>query len=102
MAQKVERLPPPWPFFLDEDERIVQETARVYETLFGERPPVGAVAPYRYYGSDARHFQHLAGMKGLVFGVGRKYNTMPDERVEISKLHAATRRYLLTTLAICG
>jgi acetylornithine deacetylase len=41
-------------------------------------------------------------MKGLVCGVGGKYNTMPDERVEISQFHAATRLYLLTALAICG
>jgi acetylornithine deacetylase len=100
--RKAPGLPPPLPFFVDESERIVRETARAYEAILGEKPPMGAVAPYRYYGSDASHLQHLAGMKGLVCGVGGKYNTMPDERVEISQFHAATRLYLLTALSICG
>jgi acetylornithine deacetylase len=63
---------------------------------------VGAVAPYRYYGSDASHLQHLGGMTGVVCGAGGKYNTMPDERVELVQFRAATRVYALAALAVCA
>ena len=101
-SRKREGLPPPRPFQVERDEPVVLAVARAYETAIGASPPLGAVAPYRYYGSDASHLQHLAGMKGVVCGAGGKYNTMPDERVELSQLRSATRLYTLATRAICG
>ena len=41
-------------------------------------------------------------MKGVVCGAGGTYNTMPDERIELSQLFAATRIYALAALAICS
>jgi acetylornithine deacetylase len=101
-SRKREELPPPRAFQVAREEPIVQATARAYRDSVGEKPLIGAVAPYRYYGSDASHLQHLAGMKGVVCGAGGKYNTMPDERVELPQFRAATRLYALTALEICG
>ena len=41
-------------------------------------------------------------MEGIVCGPGGKYNTMPDERVELPQFRAATRMYTLTAQAICS
>ena len=101
-ARKREGLPPPRAFQVDPNEAIVQASVDAYRKVLGAEPRLGAVAPYRYYGSDASHLQHLAGMKGVVCGAGGKYNTMPDERVELEQFRAATRLYALTALAICG
>jgi acetylornithine deacetylase len=83
-------------------EPIVQAVADAYRRVLGSEPSVGAVAPYRYYGSDASHLQHLGGMTGVVCGAGGKYNTMPDERVELVQFRAATRVYALAALAVCA
>ena len=95
-------LPPPRAFQVDANAPIVTAATDAYERVHGYEPALGAVAPYRYYGSDASHLQHLAEMSGIVCGAGGKYNTMPDERVELSQLRAATRVYALTAQTICG
>jgi acetylornithine deacetylase len=41
-------------------------------------------------------------MLGVVYGPGGKYNTMPDERVEIRDLCAAARVYARTIVATCA
>jgi len=74
---------------------------QAYTVVRGMAPLVGAVAPYRYYGSDASHLQR-AGMAGVVCGAGGKYNTMPDERVELPQFRAATRMYALAARTICS
>jgi acetylornithine deacetylase len=90
------------PFRVSRDERIVKAVVAAHERVVGAAPAVGAVAPYRYYGSDASHLQYVGGMKGVVCGAGGKYNTMPDERVELTQFHAATRIFALTALAMCS
>jgi acetylornithine deacetylase len=40
-------------------------------------------------------------MQGVVCGPGGRYNTMPDERVDIGDYLDAVRIYLLTMLEIC-
>jgi len=82
-------------------ERIVQAVVQAYVTVRGTAPLIGAVAPYRYYGSDASHLQR-AGIIGVVCGAGGKYNTMPDERVELPQIRAATRMYALAARTICS
>ena len=101
-SRKREGLPPPRAFHVDQNEPVVRAVQQAYESAVGQKPPIGAVPPYRYYGSDASHLQHLAGMKGVVCGAGGKYNTMPDERVELSQFRDATRLYLLTARDVCG
>jgi acetylornithine deacetylase len=41
-------------------------------------------------------------MEGVVCGPGGRYNTMPDERVEINDYLDMIRIYLLTMADICG
>lgn len=92
---------PRWTYEVAKDNPIVMTTAKAYEEIVGRKPLIGAPAPYRYYGTDSPILQH-AGMTGLVCGVGGKYNTMPDERVELKDYHAATRIYALTTKRLCS
>ena len=40
-------------------------------------------------------------MEGIVCGPGGRYNTMPDERVEIRDFLDMVRIYILTILDIC-
>jgi acetylornithine deacetylase len=41
-------------------------------------------------------------MEGIVCGPGGKFNTMPDERVELVDYLDAVRLYLAVILDICG
>jgi acetylornithine deacetylase len=41
-------------------------------------------------------------MSGVVCGAGGKFNTMPDERVELDQFRAATRLYALAAHAVAG
>jgi acetylornithine deacetylase len=89
------------PFEVAPDADIVRAVVDAHRTVLGAEPAVGAVAPYRFYGTDAAHLAR-AGMLGLVYGPGGKYNTMPDERVEIRDLCAAARVYARTIVATCA
>lgn len=90
------------PFEVASDARIVSATNSAYERLRGEPQPAGALPPPCFYGTDAAHFQHMVGMPGIVCGPGGKYNTMPDERVELRDYLDAVRLYLMLILDICG
>ncbi len=61
-------------------------------SVTGRRPRVGAIGPTRFFGSDAAHLAR-AGMEGVVCGPGGRYNTMPDERVDIPDIVAAAQIY---------
>ncbi|HEY7138828.1 MAG TPA: M20/M25/M40 family metallo-hydrolase [Methylomirabilota bacterium] len=89
------------PFEVAADADIVRTVVEAHRAVLGEEPAVGAVAPYKFYGTDAAHLAR-AGMLGLVYGPGGKYNTMPDERVEIRDLCAAARVYARTIVATCA
>jgi acetylornithine deacetylase len=86
---------------IPKDHVVVRVLAENYCKIVGQAPPIGAIAPYRYYGTDAPQLQH-AGMVGIVCGVGGKYNTMPDERVELKDYRAATRMFALAASQLCG
>ena len=90
------------PFEVDRDSRIVTATTTAYRRLRGEDQAIGAIPPPCFYGTDAAHFQHMAGMEGIVCGPGGKYNTMPDERVELRDYLDAVRLYLMLIADICG
>ena len=64
--------------------------------------PTGAITPPGFYGTDAAHLYRMAGMPGIVCGPGGRYNTMPDERVDIADYLDMVRIYILTILKICG
>lgn len=95
-------LPPMLPFEVARDAAIVRSLNRAYEVVRHQAQPTGAVAPPCFYWTDAAHLQHRGGMEGVVCGPGGKYNTMPDERVEVADYLDAIRLYMLVILDVCG
>jgi len=89
------------PFEVASDADIVHTVADAHRAVLGQAPLVGSIAPYKFYGTDAAHLAR-ADMLGVVYGPGGKYNTMPDERVEIRDLCAAARVYARTIVATCA
>lgn len=88
------------PFEIEQTDPFVQQVANTLRSL-GREPVIGAPAPYKFYGTDAAHLAGR-GMRGVVCGPGGKFNTMPDERVEITDVTTAAQLYALTILATCG
>ena len=69
------------------------------------RCETGSVSPKKFYdghGTDTTHLSHRAGVKGIVCGLGGRYNTMTVERVDISNFLDMIKFYLLETAKICG
>ena len=89
------------PFEVARDADIVTAMADAHRKVTGEEPTVGPVGPARFYGTDAAHLAD-AGMTGLVYGPGGRYNTMPDERVDLPDLYAAARVYARAIVATCA
>jgi acetylornithine deacetylase len=89
------------PFEVDPQEPVVQTMREAHKLVRGTEPRIGDVEPYKYYGTDAAHL-NAYGLKGIVYGCGGKYNTMPDERVELNDLKAAARVYALSILDLCN
>lgn len=84
------------------DSPIVKAINAAYEEVRGEKQPTGAITPPGFYGTDAAHLYRMAGMEGIVCGPGGRYNTMPDERVDIVDYLDMVKIYILTILKICG
>ena len=89
------------PFEVARGARIVQVVNAAYEAVRGSKQPTGARTPPGFYGTDASHLLHRAGMEGVVCGPGGRYNTMPDERVDIADYLDCIGIYMLTILDIC-
>ena len=81
--------------------RIVTALNAAYEAVRGEPQPTGVITPPGFYGTDAGHLYANAGMEGVVCGPGGRYNTMPDERVDIPDYLDMVRIYLLCMCDIC-
>ncbi len=88
-------------FEVAKDARIVTALNDAYEAIRGEPQPTGAITPPGYYGTDAGHLFAYGGMEGVVCGPGGRYNTMPDERVDIPDYLDMVRIYLITMCDIC-
>ena len=88
-------------FEVPRDARIVTALNVAYEAIRGEPQPTGAITPPGYYGTDAGHLFAHGGMEGGVCGPGGRYNTMPDERVDIPDYLDMVRIYLITMCDIC-
>lgn len=88
------------PFFVPSDTDIVGVVRTAHMETTGATPREGPVAPYKFYGTDAFHLAS-AGMIGVVYGPGGKYNTMPDERVELEDLYTATEVYTRAIVDVC-
>ncbi|MBA2449087.1 MAG: M20/M25/M40 family metallo-hydrolase [Chloroflexi bacterium] len=90
------------PFEISPEEPIVQTVIRAHRDVYGAEPQVGALPRYKFYGTDAAHLRHRAGIPGVVCGPGGKHTTAPDEAMEIEELARAARIYALTILEVCG
>jgi acetylornithine deacetylase len=88
-------------FEVSRQARIVRTLNAAYQTVRGEPQPTGAIAPPCFYGTDAGHFYRELAMEGIVCGPGGRYNTMPDERVDIADYLDMIRIYMLVMLDIC-
>lgn len=89
------------PFEVAKDSRIVRAVNAAYAAVRGTAQPTGAITPPGFYGTDAGHLYQELGMEGVVCGPGGRYNTMPDERVDIVDYLDMIRIYLLVLLDIC-
>lgn len=88
-------------FEVPRDSRIVKTVNDAYRAVRGTDQPTGAIRPPGFYGTDAAHFYRRLGMEGVVCGPGGRYNTMPDERVDIPDYLDMIRIYMLAILDIC-
>ncbi len=88
-------------FEVPKDARIVTALNAAYKLVRGEPQPTGAITPPGFYGTDAGHLYFHGGMEGVVCGPGGRYNTMPDERVDIPDYLDMVRIYLMTMCDIC-
>ena len=88
-------------FEVPRNARIVRTLNAAYQAVRGVPQPTGAIAPPCYYGTDAGHFYRELGMEGVVCGPGGRYNTMPDERVDIADYLDMVRIYMMVILDIC-
>lgn len=89
------------PFEVDKHARIVRALNSAYQSVRGTAQPTGAIPPPCFYGTDAAHLLHRAHIEGIVCGPGGRYNTMPDERVDIPDFLDMIRIYMLAILDIC-
>lgn len=88
-------------FEVAKDARIVRAVNSAYEAIRGEPQPTGAITPPGFFGTDAGHLFAELGMEGIVCGPGGRYNTMPDERVDVSDYLDMIRIYLITMADVC-
>lgn len=90
------------PFEVSRDAPVVRSLNRAYQAVRGRPQPTGAFPPACFFITDAAHLWRRGGMEGVVCGAGGKFNTMPDERVDIADYLDAIRIYMLTMLDICS
>ncbi|KAI9730983.1 MAG: hypothetical protein M1834_005444 [Cirrosporium novae-zelandiae] len=90
-------------FEVSRDSRIVKALNAAYAGVRkGEVQPTGALAPTCFYGSDAGHLYKRLGMEGVVCGPGGRYNTRPDEKVDIVDYIDCVKMFVRLIVDICG
>lgn len=89
------------PFSVGDEAAPVKSVVAAHRDVTGEIPKVGTHTPAKFFGSDAAHLA-AAGMTGLLYGSGGKYNTMPDERVAIDEMLIASRVYARAVVDLIG
>ncbi|ODV83672.1 hypothetical protein CANARDRAFT_29893 [[Candida] arabinofermentans NRRL YB-2248] len=90
------------PFEVDPKAEIVQLLNECYKEVRGVDQPTGALKPPCFYGSDAGHLYEKLGMQGIVCGPGGKFNTMPDEKVDIPDYLDCVRVFMRVIVEACG
>jgi acetylornithine deacetylase len=89
-------------FEVSPDSAIVQAINRAYREVRGHDQPTGAITPPGYFGTDAGHLLAVGAMEGVVCGPGGRYNTMPNERVDVADFLDMIRIYMRVIMDICG
>lgn len=92
------------PFEVDPNASIVKLLNECYVTVRPEeaKQPTGALRPPCFYGSDAGHLYEKLNMEGVVCGPGGKYNTMPDEKVDIEDYLDCIKVFMNVIVRGCG
>lgn len=98
-----QRFKPTMPAFeTDPGSPVVKALNKAYKDIRGEAQPTGVIAPTCFYGSDAGHLYGRLGMQGIVCGPGGKYNTRPDEKVDIPDYLDCVRMFIRVIVELCG
>ncbi|KAI6080413.1 Zn-dependent exopeptidase [Hypoxylon rubiginosum] len=98
-----QRFEPTMPAFeVSRESRLVKSLNDAYFEVRGEEQPTGVLPPTCFYGSDAGHLYKTLGMEGIVCGPGGKYNTRPDEAVDIPDYLDCVRMFMRVIVDICG
>ncbi|KAK1529964.1 diaminopropionate ammonia-lyase [Colletotrichum paranaense] len=98
-----QRFEPTMPAFeVPRDSQIVRALNKAYRQFRNYEQPTGVLAPTCFYGSDAGHLFKTLGMEGIVCGPGGKYNTRPDEKVDIPDYLDCIRMFMRLIVDICG
>ncbi|KAJ4176139.1 hypothetical protein NW755_014574 [Fusarium falciforme] len=89
-------------FEVSRDAHIVESLNKAYHSVRDEDQPTGVLAPTCFYGSDAGHLYKWLGMEGIVCEPGERYNTRPDEKVDIADYLDAVHIFMRVIMDICG
>jgi acetylornithine deacetylase len=88
-------------FEVSQDSAIVQAINWAFREVRGHDQPTGAITPPGYFGTDAGHLLAIGAMEGVVCGPGGRYNTMPNERVDVADFLDMIRIYMRVIMNIC-
>jgi acetylornithine deacetylase len=89
------------PFHIDQTEVIVELCEQAHLAVTGQKVTLGAIAPYKFQGTDAAKLAG-AGIKGVVYGPGGKYVSVPNEKVRIKDILVASRVYAQVAATVCS
>ena len=89
-------------FEVDPKSAIVQKLNSAHFKMKGCAQPTGVLRPSCFYGSDAGHLYKSLRMEGVVCGPGGRYNTRPDERVDICDYIDCIRMFMQVIVDVCG
>ena len=89
-------------FEVDKDSTVVKSLNHAYMSVRQKPQPTGVIAPTCFYGSDAGHLYKRLGMEGIVCGPGGRYNTRPDEKVDIPDYLDCIAMFMRVIVDICG
>jgi acetylornithine deacetylase len=89
-------------FETDPNTPVVKALNAAYWKVREEAQPTGVIAPTCFYGSDAGHLYARLGMQGVVCGPGGRYNTRPDEKVDIPDYLHCIEIFMRVIVELCG
>lgn len=89
-------------FEVSPNSRVVWALNAAYSGFRREPQPTGALQPTCFYGSYSGHLYEKLGMEGIVCGPGGKYNTRPDEKVDIVDFLDYVKMFVRLIVEICG